>query len=85
MVAQPVPLYPIGKNRNRYVKNNELSHPSGFGLEAKTVYWGVSGQFLLDNLVTNATTGGDSFEIRPTAGIAVARCEHQDSPFLASP
>ena len=84
MVAQPVPLYPSGKNRNRYVKNNELSHPSGVDLEAKTVYWGVSGQFLSDSLVTNATTGGDFFEIRPTAGIAVARCEHQDSPFLAS-
>ena len=85
MVAQPVPLYPSRKNRNRYVKNDELWHPSKIDLEAKAVYWGVSGQFLSDSLVTNATTGGDFFEIRSTAGIAVARCEDQDSPFLASP
>src|SRR5512142_186104 len=83
MVAQPVPLYFSGKNRNRYVKNNELSHPSGVDLEAKAVYWGVSGQFLLDSLVTNATSGGDYFEIRPTAGITAARCAQQDSPSLA--
>ena len=85
MVAQPVPLYPSGKNRNHHVKNNELSHPSGVDLETMAVHWGVSGQFLSDSLVTNATTGGDFFEIRSTAGIAVARCEDQDSPFLASP
>ena len=85
MVAQPVPLYRSRTNRNRYVKNNELSHPSGIDLEAKTVYWGVSGQFLSDRLVTNATIGGDFFEIRPNAGIAVARCAQQDSPFLAPP
>ncbi|HEX9155944.1 MAG TPA: hypothetical protein VF819_10295, partial [Nitrospira sp.] len=85
MVAQPVPSYRSGKNRNHHVKNNKLSHPSGVDLKAKTVHWGVSGQFLSDRLVTNATTGGDFFEIRPTAGIAVARFAQQDSPFLAPP
>ena len=85
MVAQPVPLYRSRTNRNHYVKNNELWHPSGVDLEAKTVHWGVSGQFLSDRLVTNATTNGDAFEIPPTAGIAVARCAQQDSPVLAPP
>lgn len=33
--------------------------------------------------MTNATTGGDFFEIRSTTGIAVARCGQRDSPFLA--
>ena len=57
MVAQPVPSYLSGKNPNHHVKNNGLSHRQGVDLEALPVYWGVSGQFLSDSLVTNATTG----------------------------